>query len=81
MFSLIGNVIAGLIAGFLAKAIMKTGPDGWIMTAVLGIAGSIVGGLLFNLVGVGAGGASGIIGSIIGAVLLLWAYGKFMPKK
>jgi uncharacterized membrane protein YeaQ/YmgE (transglycosylase-associated protein family) len=81
MFSLIGNIIAGLIAGFLAKAIMKTGPDGWIMTAVLGIAGSIVGGLLFGLLKIGGGGASGIVGSVIGAVLLLWLWGKFIVKK
>ncbi len=80
--SLIFNVIAGLIAGFLAKALMKTGPSGVILTACLGIAGSIVGALLFGLVGLDkAGDGVGIIGSVIGAVLLLWGYGKFVAKK
>jgi uncharacterized membrane protein YeaQ/YmgE (transglycosylase-associated protein family) len=78
---LIVNAIVGLIVGVVAKWIMKTGPSGILLTACLGIAGSIVGGILFNAIGLGSGGASGIIGSVIGAVLLLWGYGKFLAKK
>jgi uncharacterized membrane protein YeaQ/YmgE (transglycosylase-associated protein family) len=78
--SFIINVIVGLIAGFLAKAIMKTGPNEWYLVAALGMAGSIVGGLLFGMLGFGAG-AAGIIGSVVGAVILLWLWGKFVAKK
>ena len=44
MFSFIGTLIIGLVAGLLARAI-KPGSDpmGWIMTIVLGIVGAIVG--------------------------------------
>jgi uncharacterized membrane protein YeaQ/YmgE (transglycosylase-associated protein family) len=70
-------LIVGLIAGFIARALVP-GPDpmGWLGTMILGIVGSFVGGTLAALV---FGGnldlsASGLIGSIIGAiiVLLIW---------
>jgi len=74
---IIAFLIIGLIAGFVARALVP-GPDpmGWLGTMILGIVGSFVGGTLAALV---FGGtldlsASGIIGSIIGAiiVLLIW---------
>ena len=70
-------LIVGLIAGFIARALVP-GPDpmGWLGTMILGIVGSFVGGTLAALV---FGGtldlsASGLVGSIIGAiiVLLIW---------
>jgi uncharacterized membrane protein YeaQ/YmgE (transglycosylase-associated protein family) len=70
-------LLIGLIAGFIARALVP-GPDpmGWLGTMILGIVGSFVGGTLAALV---FGGtldisASGLIGSIIGAivVLLIW---------
>ena len=76
-------IILGLIAGALAKWLMP-GKDGggWIITMVLGIAGSFVGGFLGRLV-LGHGGVSGInIASIvtatIGAFILLFIYNKFI---
>ena len=65
--------IAGAVARFLVP-----GPDpmGWIGTIVLGIIGSFVGGFLANLIfgGTVAISPAGIVGSIIGAiiVLLVW---------
>lgn len=70
-------IIIGLIAGAVARFIVP-GPDpmGWIGTIVLGIVGSFVGGFLANLIfgGTVALSPAGIIGSIIGAiiVLLIW---------
>jgi uncharacterized membrane protein YeaQ/YmgE (transglycosylase-associated protein family) len=74
---IIGFVIVGLIAGFIARALVP-GPDpmGWLGTMILGIVGSFVGGTLAALVfgGTLELSASGIIGSIVGAiiVLLIW---------
>lgn len=74
---LIVFLIVGLIAGFIARALVP-GPDpmGWLGTMVLGIIGSFVGGTLAALL---FGGtldlnASGLVGSIVGAiiVLLIW---------
>ena len=70
-------LIVGLIAGFIARALVP-GPDpmGWLGTMILGIVGSFVGGTLAALL---FGGtldinAAGIVGSIIGSiiVLLIW---------
>jgi uncharacterized membrane protein YeaQ/YmgE (transglycosylase-associated protein family) len=70
-------LIVGLVAGFIARALVP-GPDpmNLLGTMVLGIVGSLVGGTLAALVfgGTLALSAAGLIGSIIGAiiVLLIW---------
>jgi uncharacterized membrane protein YeaQ/YmgE (transglycosylase-associated protein family) len=74
---LIVFLIVGLIAGFIARALVP-GPDpmGWLGTMILGIIGSFVGGTLAALL---FGGtldisAAGLIGSVVGSiiVLLIW---------
>ncbi len=75
--SVIGFLVVGLLAGFIARALVP-GPDpmGWLGTMVLGIVGSFVGGTLAALLfgGTLELSAAGIVGSIIGAiiVLLVW---------
>ena len=70
-------IIVGLIAGLIARLLIP-GPDpiGILGTIVLGIVGSFVGGFVQNLVqyhnvSVNSFHATGIIGSIIGAVIVL----------
>jgi len=64
-------LIMGLIAGFIARALVP-GPDpmGWVGTMVLGVIGSFIGGTLAALLFGGSLdlNAAGIIGSIIGAI-------------
>ncbi len=76
MGSFIWMLIIGLIAGALAKLIMPgKDPGGIIVTILLGIAGSFVGGLLANMLGLGDGNSTaGLIGSVIGALILLFLY-------
>ena len=73
-------LIIGLVAGFLARFLVP-GPDpmGVGATLVLGIVGSFIGGFLgWALFGKdlddGALQASGVIGSIVGAVIALLLY-------
>ena len=73
-------LIVGAIAGFIARAVVP-GPDpmGVVGTIVLGIVGSLIGGFLGYVlfdkdVNKGALQPSGIIGSIIGAVIALLIY-------
>lgn len=78
MFALIGFIIVGLIAGYVARAVVP-GPDplGVAGTLILGVVGSFVGGFLFNLLfggGEGLLATSGLIGSIIGAIVALLIY-------
>ena len=76
-------IIVGLVAGLLARAI-KPGSDpmGWIMTIVLGIVGAMLGGFVAGLVGINAdGGFTGLIFSVIGAIILLFLYEMIMSKR
>jgi uncharacterized membrane protein YeaQ/YmgE (transglycosylase-associated protein family) len=73
--SILAFIILGLIAGFLARAIMPGRQSmGLVMTAVLGMVGSFVGGLIGSLL---TGErlldlhASGLIGSVVGALIVL----------
>ncbi|HBL96455.1 MAG TPA: GlsB/YeaQ/YmgE family stress response membrane protein, partial [Psychrobacter sp.] len=73
----------GLVAGLLARAI-KPGSDpmGWIMTIVLGIVGAMLGGFLASLIGINAdGGFTGLIFSVIGAIILLFLYEMIVNKR
>ena len=69
-------LVLGLIVGVIAKMLMPgRDPGGFIITALLGIAGAA----LAHWIGVGAGWyqagePAGLIASIIGAMILLWIY-------
>ncbi len=69
-------IIIGLIAGALAKLIMPgDDPGGIIVTIIIGMVGSLLGGFLASLVGLGGGGFIwSIIVAIIGAIILLAIY-------
>ncbi len=82
MMSIIGTIIVGLIVGFIARAI-KPGDDklGWIMTAVLGVAGSFLASFAGTALGLyQKGAAAGWIASVVGAVILLFIYGMVTKK-
>lgn len=74
-------VVFGLVVGFLARAIMPgTQSMGLLGTALLGIVGSFVGGFLASLVThnrVTDMYPAGIVGSILGALLVLFIVGRF----
>ena len=81
--SFIWMIIVGLVAGLLARAI-KPGNDpmGWIMTIILGIVGAMLGGFLAGLIGINAdGGFTGLIFSVIGAIILLFLYEMIVNKR
>ena len=72
---LILMVVFGIIVGVIAKFLMPgKDPGGWIITALLGIGGSVVGGYLFGVLGLSSGGPAGLIGSVVGACALLGVY-------
>jgi uncharacterized membrane protein YeaQ/YmgE (transglycosylase-associated protein family) len=83
---MIGALILGLVAGFIARAIMP-GRDhmGLLATVALGLVGSLVGFLLFtSLLGIGDNDAfdlGGLGGSVIGALLVLWAYKALTARR
>ena len=82
MMSILGTLFIGLIVGFVARAI-KPGDDklGWIMTAILGVAGSFLAGYAGKALGFyQAGQVAGFIASIAGAIVLLFVYALVKSK-
>ena len=80
---IIGFLIFGLIVGLLARAIYPGRQNmGWLSTAVLGMIGSLVGGLIGHAIWGGNSAADGswgftpggLISSIVGAIIVLFAY-------
>lgn len=71
--TIIGYLIIGLVAGFLARAIVPgKDPMGILGTLILGLAGSLVGGFLAQVLF--DDNAVGLIGSVIGAIIVLLVY-------
>jgi uncharacterized membrane protein YeaQ/YmgE (transglycosylase-associated protein family) len=84
MLHIIWSIIIGFVVGLIARAVMPGVQHlGFIMTTLLGIGGSIVGGLIARLFSKPAPGSAfhpaGFILSIIGAIILLFIWGKLAP--
>ena len=75
---IIGTIIVGLIVGALARFVLPGEQKmGWILTCMLGIAGSLVAGYAGQLLGwYAVGEAAGWIASVVGAAVLLFVVGK-----
>ena len=76
---MIGAIILGLVAGYIATALMPgKDPGGFFVTILLGLAGSLIGFFLFTeLLGIGDNEAfdlGGLVGAIIGTMILLGVY-------
>jgi len=75
---IIGTILVGLIVGALARFVLPGEQKmGWILTIVLGIAGSLVAGFVGQALGwYAVGEPAGWIASVLGAVVLLIVVGK-----
>ncbi len=76
---MIGAIILGLVAGYVAKALVPgKDPGGFFVTILLGLVGSLVGFFFFTeLLGIGDSDIfdlGGLIGAIIGTVVVLLGY-------
>lgn len=75
--SIIGWLILGLIAGFIASKIVNKAGEGMILDIALGIVGAVVGGFIFSVIG-----AAGVTGfnlysmfvAVVGAIVVLLIY-------
>jgi uncharacterized membrane protein YeaQ/YmgE (transglycosylase-associated protein family) len=82
MFGVLGWILFGLIVGIVAKLLMPgRDPGGFIITALLGIAGALLGGFVGRALGLyGPNESAGFIMSVIGALLLLFLYNMFRRR-
>ncbi|MBA2514895.1 MAG: GlsB/YeaQ/YmgE family stress response membrane protein [Solirubrobacterales bacterium] len=82
---MIGAIILGLVAGFIAKALLPgKDPGGFFVTILLGLAGSLIGFFIFTeLLNIGDNeifDLGGLIGAIIGTMILLLGYRATIGK-
>jgi uncharacterized membrane protein YeaQ/YmgE (transglycosylase-associated protein family) len=82
---MIGAIILGIFAGFIARALMPgRDPMGFFATILLGLAGALVGFYIFAAIGIGDNkmfDLGGLVGAIIGAMLLLGIYRMVMGRR
>ena len=83
---MIGAIILGLVAGYVAKLLLPgDDPGGFFVTILLGLAGSLIGFFIFTeLLGIGDTeifDLGGLVGAIIGTMLLLLAYRQFANRR
>ena len=74
LWQLIIGLIVGVIARFLmpGKEVFPAGILGWLLTALLGIAGAFIGGFIARSLWAGENYVVGWIMSILGALILLF---------
>ena len=82
---MIGAIILGIVAGFIARALMPgKDPMGFFATILLGLAGALLGFFLFTeVLGIGDNkmfDLGGLVGAIIGAMILLAIYRMVMGR-
>jgi len=75
--SFLAWIVLGLISGFIASKLVNKSGEGIILDIVLGVVGAVIGGWLFTTFG--ASGVTGLnlysmLGSVVGAVLVLIVY-------
>jgi len=78
-------IIIGFIAGIIAKFLhpgSSNEPSGFILTTLLGIAGSFVATYLGQALGwYQAGALTGLVGAVVGAIIVLVIWGIFAPRQ
>jgi uncharacterized membrane protein YeaQ/YmgE (transglycosylase-associated protein family) len=83
-------MVCGLIVGLIARVLLPGRQTlSLLMTMVLGIVGAVVGGFVYSLVqgapsepfSLSGNAWHGWIVAILAAVFVLWAYGKFYPRR
>jgi uncharacterized membrane protein YeaQ/YmgE (transglycosylase-associated protein family) len=82
----IGALVLGALAGFIARALLPGKQEmGLILTVLLGLAGAFIGFLIFTeLLGIGDDDKfdlGGLVGAIIGAMILLFIYERVVGSR
>ena len=71
--NLIWFLLIGLVAGWLAGKLMRGKGYGLIGDLVIGVVGAFLGGWLFGVLHIAAGGMIGLlVTAFVGAIVLIW---------
>ncbi|MGV8839312.1 MAG: GlsB/YeaQ/YmgE family stress response membrane protein [Bauldia sp.] len=82
--SIVWAIVIGFVAGVIAKFLTpgRNEPSGFILTTVLGIVGALVATWLGQAVGwYGPDDSAGLIGSVVGAVIVLLVWGALSRRR
>ena len=82
--SILWAILIGFLAGVIAKFLMPgpNEPSGFILTTILGIVGALVATFLGQAVGwYSEGEGAGLIGSVVGAVIVLLLWGAVARRR
>ncbi len=79
---ILGLLIIGLLAGALARLLVPgRDPMGLAATILLGVGGSFLGGFLGRLLFASQKTTAGLVGSVIGAIILLLIYNAITRRR
>lgn len=78
--SIVLLIIVGAAAGFIATRLMRIEAD-IITTIAIGIFGALIGGLVLRFLLAVAGAMAGFVGAVLGALLLIWLWQTYGPKR
>lgn len=76
---IIGLIILGAAAGFIATRLMKTDTD-LITTIVIGILGALAAGTVLRVLLTLTGWAAGFVGAVLGAMALIWIWQTYIKR-
>lgn len=81
MFNLIGFLIIGAIAGWGASRVLGTSKEqGLLMDIVVGVVGSYVGGIVYQLFPYLPGGGIALIPAFVGALIVLFVWKRVIKN-
>ncbi len=72
-------IIIGAAAGFIATRLMRIEAD-IPTTMLIGIVGALIGGLILRTLLTAMGWLSGFIGAVLGALLVIWIWQKYVQR-
>jgi uncharacterized membrane protein YeaQ/YmgE (transglycosylase-associated protein family) len=79
--SIIGAIVIGILAGWIAEQVMGR-EHGLITNLIVGVVGAFLGAIVASALGIGYAGFWGsLLVSTVGAVLLLAIVGMFRPRR
>ena len=76
---IVGLIIIGAAAGFLATRLMRIEAD-IVTTVVIGMAGALIGGLILRALVTAMGFMAGFVGAVLGALLLIWIWQTYFKR-
>lgn len=80
---IVWTIVIGFLAGIIAKFLMpgNNEPSGFILTTILGVVGAFVASFLGQALGwYGPNDGAGLIGAVVGALIVLFAYAAMQRR-